>query len=63
MGELTWNISPTTKIMAMHATMSAWFWITNSWLNNGGFLLEVRRFAAIVREEATTSSLIHQQLL
>ena len=31
-GEETWNISPTTKTMATHATMSAWFWMTNSWL-------------------------------
>ena len=37
---LTWNISPTTKTIATHATMSAWFWMTNSWLKMGGFLLD-----------------------
>merc|ERR1719158_2397104 len=33
----TWNMRPTTKTMATQATMSAWFWITNSWLRTGGF--------------------------
>lgn len=37
---LTWTISPITNTMAMHDTISAWFWIKNSWLNMGGFLLE-----------------------
>jgi len=39
-GSLTWTISPITNTMAMHDTISAWFWIKNSWLNIGGFLLE-----------------------
>jgi len=38
-GLLIWNISPTTKTMATQATMSAWFWMTNSWLKTGGFLV------------------------
>lgn len=37
---LTGNISPTTNTIATHETISAWFWITNSWLKNGGFLLD-----------------------
>ena len=44
-------MSPTTKTMAMQATMSAWFWMTNSWLKMGGFLLEVRRLTAMVEVE------------
>lgn len=48
----TWKINPTTKSMAMHATMSAWFWMINSWLKIGGFLLvPLRTLTAIfVRE-------------
>ena len=38
-GEDTWNIRPTTNTMATQATMSAWVWMTNSWLNMGGFLV------------------------
>ena len=40
---LTWNTSPITKNMAMQDTISAWFWITNSWLRSGGFLFLVGR--------------------
>lgn len=36
----TWMVSPTTNIIATEAIISAWFWITNSWLKIGGFLLE-----------------------
>lgn len=32
-------ISPTTKTIATQLTISAWFWITNSWLKIGGFFL------------------------
>ncbi|TNN40901.1 hypothetical protein EYF80_048945 [Liparis tanakae] len=28
--------------MAKHDTMSAWFWMTNSWLSTGGLLLFLR---------------------
>lgn len=35
---LTWSIKPTTKTMATQLMISAWFWMTNSWLKNGGFL-------------------------
>lgn len=35
---LTWTISPMTMTMATQDTMSAWFWMTNSWLSIGGFL-------------------------
>lgn len=37
--DVIWNMSPKTKTMATQATISAWFWITNSWLRNGGFLV------------------------
>lgn len=30
---------PMTMTMATHETMSAWFWMTNSWLRTGKFLL------------------------
>lgn len=29
--------------MAKHETMSAWFWITNSWLSTGGLLFFLRK--------------------
>lgn len=32
-------MSPTTNTIATHETISAWFWITNSWLKIGGFFL------------------------
>lgn len=48
----TWKINPTTKSMAMHATMSAWFWMINSWLKIGGFLLvPLRTLTAIFVKE------------
>lgn len=31
-------MSPSRMTMATHDTMSAWFWITNSWLRTGGLL-------------------------
>lgn len=37
---LTGSINPTTNTIATHDTISAWFCITNSWLKNGGFLLD-----------------------
>lgn len=39
-GVLTGSINPTTKTIATHDTISAWFCITNSWLKNGGFLFD-----------------------
>lgn len=36
---LTSNISPRRNTIATQDTMSAWFWMTNSWLSTGGFLL------------------------
>ena len=36
----TCTMSPMTKIIVTQEMMSAWFWITNSWLIIGGFLLE-----------------------
>lgn len=36
---LTSNISPRRNTIATHETMSAWFWMMNSWLITGGFLL------------------------
>jgi hypothetical protein len=42
-------MSPTTKTMATQATMSAWFWMMNSWLKMGGFLLEDRLFTAMLQ--------------
>lgn len=36
---LTWIIRPMTMTMATQDTMSAWFWMTNSWLSMGKFLL------------------------
>lgn len=35
---LTSNISPNRNTIATQETMSAWFWMTNSWLSTGGFL-------------------------
>ena len=35
----TWNINPMTNTIATHDVMSAWFCITNSWLNTGGLLV------------------------
>ena len=46
---------PTTKTMATQATMSAWFWMTNSWLRMGGFLLAPRRFTTIVISQSCFS--------
>lgn len=34
----TWTMRPMTMTMATHDTMSAWFWMTNSWLSTGRFL-------------------------
>lgn len=36
---LTSNMSPRRNTIATHETMSAWFWMMNSWLITGGFLL------------------------
>lgn len=36
---VTWTMSPTTNTIAKQLTISAWFWITNSWLRIGGFFL------------------------
>lgn len=38
---LTCTIRPITKTIATQDTISAWFWIMNSWLKIGGFLLEL----------------------
>lgn len=35
---LTSNISPRRNTIATQETISAWFWMTNSWLSTGGFL-------------------------
>ena len=43
----TWNMRPITNTIATHDTMSAWFWIKNSWLKIGGFLLLLLRRGAI----------------
>lgn len=37
--KLTCTIRPTTNTIATQLTISAWFWITNSWLRIGGFFL------------------------
>lgn len=39
----TSNIRPRRIIMARHETISAWFWITNSWLSTGGLLFFLRK--------------------
>lgn len=36
---LTSNIKPRRNTIATQETISAWFWMTNSWLSTGGFLL------------------------
>lgn len=36
---LTWIMRPITMTMATQDTISAWFWMTNSWLSMGKFLL------------------------
>lgn len=36
---LTSNISPRRNTIATQETISAWFWMINSWLITGGFLL------------------------
>lgn len=54
----TCTIKPTTKTIATQETISAWFCITNSWLNIGGFLLELLRpFTATI---LSPSSLVHR---
>jgi hypothetical protein len=42
-----------TMTMATQDTMSAWFWMTNSWLSTGKFLLAdfLPLIGAIVRDE------------
>lgn len=35
----TSNINPRRNTIATQETISAWFWMINSWLNTGGFLL------------------------
>lgn len=37
--KLTCIIRPTTNTIATQLTISAWFWMTNSWLRIGGFFL------------------------
>lgn len=50
----TCTIKPITKIIARQETMSAWFCMTNSWLNIGGFLLELLRpFTATILVQAS----------
>lgn len=39
----TSNIRPRRITMAKHDTISAWFWITNSWLSTGGLLFFLRK--------------------
>lgn len=53
---LTWIMRPMTKTMATQETMSAWFWMTNSWLRIGGFLVELFRplIATILDELSPT---------
>lgn len=36
---LTWTMRPMTMTMATQDTISAWFWMMNSWLRMGKFLL------------------------
>lgn len=36
---LTSKMSPSRNTIATQETISAWFWMTNSWLSTGGFLL------------------------
>lgn len=56
---ITWNIRPTTNTMAMHEIISAWFWMTNSWLSIGGFLplfgLLIPMFANRIVEQSHTA--------
>lgn len=48
-GGLTSNISPRRKTIATQETISAWFWMTNSWLSTGGFLLVFLRIPMSTR--------------
>lgn len=44
----TWIISPMTITIATQDTMSAWFWMTNSWLRTGRFLLAAAAFRPLI---------------
>ena len=61
---LTWAMSPTTITMATHDTMSAWFWMMNSWLNIGGFLFDVflTGFTILRRSYRTARKSGHERL-
>lgn len=53
--KLTSNIRPRRNTIATQETMSAWFWMTNSWLRTGGFLLVFfRRPISVSYERKTT---------
>lgn len=49
-------------IMAKHETMSAWFWITNSWLSTGGLLFFLRKPMAHIRGGSPSSGFVRQLL-
>lgn len=50
---LTSNISPRRNTIATQETISAWFWMTNSWLITGGFLFVFFRIPISERFGAT----------
>lgn len=43
-------MSPSRMIMATHDTISAWFWMTNSWLSTGGLLFFFRNPIALLSQ-------------
>lgn len=47
---LTGTIIPKTNTTITHDTISAWFWIMNSWLNTGGFFVDFRPFTTILHK-------------
>lgn len=54
-GTITSNISPRRMIMATHDTISAWFWMTNSWLSTGGLLFFLRKPIALLSQGMNTT--------
>lgn len=56
---LTWNMRPMTKTIATQDTISAWFWIKNSWLRIGGFLLLLERLGAIFTSGLSTGDVAY----
>lgn len=53
---LTSNISPRRNTIATQETISAWFWMTNSWLITGGFLFVFFRIPMSTRLGPTLTS-------